>query len=104
MSELKTEQLRASPSRTLKNVTLKAYEQVHDPENGVDFLGYANTLYFALNLFMYNFGPAGQNTECPEAAEFTRIWMTDSKAEAEDHFITQSLLEPDTQINIMIKL
>ena len=83
---------------------LKAHKQVPDHDNGVDFVGYTCTLHFALNLFMFNFGPTGQNTECPEATEFTRMWITDCKEEAEKHFITKSLLELDTQINIMNKL
>ena len=103
MTALKSEQLRGSPSRRLKDAMLKVYGQVCDLNDGVDFHGYASTLHFALSLFMFNFGPTSQDTECPKISEFTRAWMTDCK-EADEHFITRPLLELITQINHRNKL
>ena len=64
-------------SRGLKDVMMRAYGHVHDLDAGVDFLGYTSTLYFAVSLFMFNYGLTGQDTACPKISEFARDWLTD---------------------------
>lgn len=98
MDALKSEQLRGSPSLHVKTLITKAHAQVHDPNNGVDFLGFANTLHFTLSLFNFNFGPTVQDTEYPKMSEFARVWLADCK-EANEHFITKTFLELNTLYN-----